>query len=174
MLLAVFDHMPIYMHPDQWIGFHVPGIEILIIILVVWVTGILVANIVGKHLVKYGEFLVEKLPLVRSIYSGVKKIMEIMVNPQGQAFRQVVLISFPQKGSWVIGLVTRTEGDSMTVFVPTTPNPTSGYVITVKESEAEKLDMSVDEALQYIISLGTLSHSALSDKFQIVTGEKDK
>ena len=176
MLLAVFNKLPGHMQPDRWIGIHIPGIELVIIFLIVWVTGVIVANFLGKRLVLAGESLVSKLPLIRSVYSGVKQIMQIMVAPSGQAFRQVVLISFPQKGSWAVGLVTHVEPDSetLTVFVPTTPNPTSGYVVTVKEEEAQKLDMSVDEALKYIISLGTISHDALSDKFQKVTGENNK
>ena len=176
MLLSVFRALPTHMRPEQWIGVHIPGLELLIIILVVWFTGIVVANILGKRIVAAGEHVVNQLPLVRSVYSGVKQIMQIMVSPSGQAFRQVVLISFPQPGSYAVGLVTHDdiENETLTVFVPTTPNPTSGYVISVKASEAQKLDMSVDEALKYIISLGTISHDALSEKFQQIIGENNK
>lgn len=176
MLLSVFRGLPANMQPEHWLGIKIPGLEIVLIILIVWVTGVIVANFIGKRLVTAGEYIVNQLPLVRSVYSGVKQIMQIMVSPSGQAFRQVVLISFPQPGSWAVGLVTHVEeeSDTLTVFVPTTPNPTSGYVISVKADEAQKLDMSVDEALKYIISLGTISHDALSDKFQQVIGENNK
>lgn len=174
MMISVFNKLPMHFQPDQWIGFHIPGIELIILLVIVWVTGILVANFVGKRLVHFGESLVARLPLVSSVYSGVKQILQMMVSPTGQAFRQVVLISFPQPGSWAVGLVTHAANETMTVFVPTTPNPTSGYVVTVEEKDAQKLDMSVDEALKYIISLGTISHDALRDKFQSLTGENNK
>lgn len=173
---SLFSRLPQNMRPDQWIGYHIPGLEILILVLVVWLSGVLVANFIGKRLVNMGEHVVSKLPLVSSVYSGVKQILQVVVSPTGQAFRQVVLISFPQKGSWVVGLVTHEdeENETLTVFVPTTPNPTSGYVISVKTHEAEKLDMSVDEALKYIISLGTISHDTLRQKFQTLSGEQSQ
>lgn len=176
LMVRLFKNLPLNVQPDQWIGFHIPGIELILLLIIVWVTGILVANFVGKRFVHLGETMVSKLPLISSIYSGVKQIMQIMVSPSGQAFRQVVLISFPQPGSWAVGLVTHvdTVSATMTVFVPTTPNPTSGYVVTVNAADAQKLDMSVDEALKYIISLGTISHDALRDKFQTVIGENNK
>ncbi|MEC7030871.1 MAG: DUF502 domain-containing protein [Pseudomonadota bacterium] len=176
LMVRLFKNLPLNVQPDQWIGFHIPGIELILLLIIVWVTGILVANFVGKRFVHLGETMVSKLPLISSIYSGVKQIMQIMVSPSGQAFRQVVLISFPQPGSWAVGLVTHvdTVNATMTVFVPTTPNPTSGYVVTVNAADAQKLDMSVDEALKYIISLGTISHDALRDKFQTVIGENNK
>ena len=105
----------------------------------------------------------DKIPLIRSVYSGVKQTLQMMTSPNSQAFQRVVLVSFPQPGSWAVGLVTHTNEDSglLTVFVPTTPNPTSGYVVTVGPNQTEELDISVDEALKYIISLGTISHDAL-------------
>jgi|AntRauTorckE5430_2_1112549.scaffolds.fasta_scaffold00045_26 uncharacterized membrane protein len=170
MLTSVFSLLPFSLHPDVWIGFHIPGIELVMLIFIVWLSGLLVANFLGRKAIAYGERLVERLPLVRSIYSGVKQIMKMMVKSDSTAFRQVVLISFPQKGSWVVGLVTqvveyKNKQASLTVFVPTTPNPTSGYVITVDQKEAIVLDMTVDEALKYIISLGTLSHDALNNAY---------
>lgn len=176
IMISVFNKLPSNLQPDQWIGFHIPGIELIILLVIVWLTGILVANFVGKRLVQLGESVVARLPLVSSVYSGVKQILQMMVSPNGQAFRQVVLISFPQPGSWAVGLVTHSDtvNNTMTVFVPTTPNPTSGYVVTVEEKDAQKLNMSVDEALKYIISLGTISHDALRDKFQTLTGENNK
>ncbi len=176
MIVGLFNKLPLHLQPDRWIGFHVPGIELVVLIAVVGVTGIVVANFIGKRLVNMGESVVSRLPLISSVYSGVKQILQIMVSPTGQAFRQVVLIPFPHPDSWAVGLVTHADelSGTMTVFVPTTPNPTSGYVITVKSSDAQKLDMSVDEALKYIISLGTISHVALRDKFQTLTGESNK
>ena len=141
---------------------------ILIILLIVWLTGVVVANFIGKKIITFGESMLSKIPLIRSIYSGVKQTLQIMASPNSQAFRKVVLLSFPQPGSWAVGLVTHSneEGGLLTVFVPTTPNPTSGYVITVEREKAEELDMSVDEALKYIISLGTISHDALISKLK--------
>lgn len=171
MIISIFAKLPASIQPDLWLGIHIPGIEIIFILLMVWLTGLLMANLFGRKLVSWGESLVEKVPLVRSVYSGVKQIMQMMVKSDSTAFKQVVLISFPQKGSWAVGLVTqvvehgKAELDAITVFVPTTPNPTSGYVVTVQRKDAIILDMSVDEALKYIISLGTLSHDTLNQEF---------
>lgn len=180
IIISIFGKLPAKMQPDFWLGFHVPGIEIVLIILMVWVSGLLMANLFGRKLVYWGESVVEKVPLVRSIYSGVKQIMQMMVKSDSTAFRQVVLVSFPQKGSWAVGLVTQvvehgeSEYDAITVFLPTTPNPTSGYVVIVQRKDAIILDMSVDEALKYIISLGTLSHDTLNQEFGRLAQENKK
>ena len=176
LFTSAFRGLPKDLQPDYWLGFHIPGIELVVIILLVWLSGVVVANIVGKKLVGIGEAVVNKIPLIRSVYSGVKQTLQIMASPNSQAFRKVVLVSFPQPGSWAVGLVTHTDDSEQlfTVFIPTTPNPTSGYVVTVAQKDAKELDMSVDEALKYIISLGTISHEALINKFKILSEEIEK
>lgn len=177
MVAGLFHKLPMNLRPDYWLGFHIPGLELVLMLVLLWVSGVLVANILGKKLVAIGESLVERLPLVRSIYSGVKQILQMVVKNDSNAFRQVVLISFPQEGSWAVGLVTCSDQlkngkTALTVFVPTTPNPTSGYVIVVDKEEAIILDMSVDEALKYIISLGTITHNALNDAYNLIAENK--
>ena len=175
LLVSVMKSLPEPFHPKQWLGYDIPGLELVIILLLIWVTGVLVANFLGKRVVSWGESLVNRIPLIRSVYSGVKQTMQVMAAPDTQSFRQVVLIQFPHEHSWVVGLVThyQKENDVLTVFVPTTPNPTSGYVVNVSRSNSKEVDMSVDEALKYIISLGTISHKALARQFKLISEENN-
>lgn len=173
VVVALFSSLPQGFHPDEVFGVKLPGVEFVIIALLVWLSGVFAANFLGKRLVHWGERVVSRIPLIRTIYSGVKQTLQIMVSPNSQAFRQVVMISFPFPGSSAIGLVTNKDkkSGSLTVFVPTTPNPTSGYVVIVSKEHAKKLDMTVDEALKYIISLGTISHISLEKQLNAAGGE---
>jgi len=134
----------------------------------VLVTGVLAHNFIGRQLVQWWEGLLSQIPIVRSIYSSVKQVSDTMLSPKGNAFRQAVLIEFPQPGQWAIGLVVGAPGraltrdigaDMLTVFVPTAPNPTSGYTILVPPSAVKELDITVDEALKFVISLGVVAPS---------------
>jgi uncharacterized membrane protein len=138
---------------------------VLLTLVVLLGTGVIVANLFGRKLVEYWEQLLSRIPLVRSIYSGVKQIMETVFHSQGQAFRKVLLVEFPRKGMWAIGFqsgVTRGEAQVRTseevvnVFIPTTPNPTSGFFVMVPKKDLIELDMSVDEGLKMIISAGVV------------------
>jgi len=157
--------------PNSWqpryaFGFDVPGFGLVLSVLVVLATGILAHNFIGRQLVAWWEHLLSRIPIVRSIYSSVKQVSDTMLSPKGNAFRQAVLIEFPQRGHWAIGLVVGAPGpvltrdlggEMLTVFVPTAPNPTSGYTILVPPADVKELDISVDDALKFVISLGVVS-----------------
>lgn len=180
IVLDIFDklmvHLPESVQPEVWLGYDVPGSGFILMLLIVWVTGLLVANFLGRRLVRLGERIVKKIPLVRTIHQGVKQGLEVVVSPNSDAFSQVVLVNFPHKDSWAVGLVTNVNEQTgiWTVFLPTTPNPTSGYVLLLDEADLRKIDMSVDEALKYIISLGTISENKLAFSIKSEALEKNK
>ncbi|WP_017925821.1 DUF502 domain-containing protein [Thioalkalivibrio sp. HL-Eb18] len=158
--------LPPAWRPEALLGFSIPGAGIVIAIVVVFVTGVIVANIVGRKLVSLGESIVHRIPLVSSIYGAVKKLTETVLADGGQAFRKVVLIEYPRRGLWSVGFLTgtgagevqdRTERDVITVFVPTTPNPTSGFVLLVPREEAIELDMTVEDGLKFVMSMGVVT-----------------
>lgn len=155
--------LPESFRPDILFGFHIPGLGVVLIAIVVLGTGMIVANLFGRTLVEWSESLLGRIPLVRSIYVGVKQIMEMLLSSNGDTFRKVVMIEYPRRGLWTLGFLsgtTRGEAQSKTgvevanVFIPTTPNPTSGFFIMVPRAELIELDMSVDDGLKVIISAG--------------------
>jgi uncharacterized membrane protein len=169
-ILATLDQtlllLPGAWHPDKLLGIHIPGFGLLLTLLVVLLTGVFTANFIGARLVRWWEDLLSRIPIVRSIYSSVKQVSDTMLSPKGNAFRKAVLVEFPQRGQWAIGLVVGSPGvaieevlgsNVVSVFVPTAPNPTSGYTIIVPPSELRECDMSVDEALKFIVSLGVVT-----------------
>ena len=144
-------------------GFHVPGLGIILTLAIVLATGALAANFFGQKVLELGHDLVTRIPIVRSIYGGVKQISDTLFSPEGKAFRRAVLVRYPHAGTWTVALVTGTPdqevGDILgrehiSVFVPTTPNITSGFFLVVARSETIELEMTVDDALKYIISMG--------------------
>lgn len=173
--------LPSRWHPDQLLGLHIPGFGLILTVLIVLATGVLARNIIGRRLVLWWEGLLARIPIVRSIYSSVKQVSDTMLSPKGNAFRKAVLVEFPQRGQWSIGLLVGSPGapieaalgaNVITVFVPTAPNPTSGYTIIVPPSEVREVDMSVDEALKFIVSLGVVTPSGTRlHKPAALTGE---
>jgi uncharacterized membrane protein len=157
--------LPDQYKPDQWLGFHVPGFGVVIALVVLVLTGLLVANLVGQTLVTWGEELMNRIPLVRTIYSGLKGFTESVVTSKA-SFRQVVMIEFPRKDTWTIAFVTATNlpdyagkygnEPQICVYVPTTPLPTTGYTLIVRQSEVVPIDMSVDDAMKMIVTLGVV------------------
>jgi uncharacterized membrane protein len=148
---------------DKLFGFHVPGLGIILTLAVVLTTGALAANFFGRKVLKFGDSALSRIPIVRSIYGGVKQISDTLFSPEGKAFRRAVLVRYPHQGAWTVALVTGTPqhevaaklgADQVSVFVPTTPNITSGFFLIVPRTETIELDMSVDAALKYIISMG--------------------
>jgi uncharacterized membrane protein len=144
-------------------GFHVPGLGAILMFVIVLSTGALAANFFGRQLLAFGDSILQRIPIVRSIYGGVKQISDTLFSPEGKAFRRAVLVRYPHAGSWTVALVTGTPQnevaeilgtDQIAVFVPTTPNITAGFFLIVPRSETIELDMSVDAALKYIISMG--------------------
>jgi len=144
-------------------GFHVPGLGLILTTAIVLVTGAIAANFAGRKLIDLGHALLGRIPIVRSIYGGVKQISDTLFSPEGKAFRRAVLVRYPHQGAWTVALVTGNPEhevagllgrEQVAVFVPTTPNITAGFFLIVPRSETIELDMTVDEALKYIISMG--------------------
>ena len=174
-LVAVFDHalqfLPSAVQPDNLLGFHVPGIGFIVALLLVLITGLGVSNFLGRKLTSIGDQLVEKIPLIRSIYSGIKQTLGVLLSDNSRSFREVVLVEFPKEGSYALAFVTNTlvlsGGQALvTVFIPTTPNPTSGFVVNIDKSKTMKIDLSVDEAFKYVISLGSVVGNEVRDKLK--------
>ena len=157
--------LPASWRPDTLLPFHIPGIGLLLSLLIVLVTGVLAANIIGERLLRWWHGLLNRIPIVRSIYSSVKQISDTLLATRGQSFRKVVMIEFPQRGQWTLGFVVGSPGatiaaataaDAITVYVPTAPNPTSGYVLVVRPDDLREVEISVDDALKFHISLGVV------------------
>jgi uncharacterized membrane protein len=158
--------LPSAFRPESWLGVYVPGMGALLTLLVVFLTGLFAANIIGQRLVRYWERVMARIPVVNSIYNGVKQVSDTVLSPNGQAFRKALLVQWPSPGMWTIAFLTGTpggdvvnhlQGDYVSVYVPTTPNPTGGYFVMVARSAVVELDMTVDEALKYIISMGVVA-----------------
>ncbi len=169
MLVDLMDRslllLPVRYQPDQLLGMHIPGLGVIVAVTVVLGTGIVVANLFGRKLVEVWESLLARIPLVRSVYSAVKQLAETMFSANGQSFRKVLLVEFPRKGLWTLAFQTGTEvGEAqrktgcevINIYVPTTPNPTGGYFLMVPREDVVELEMSVDEGLRMIISMGAV------------------
>ena len=158
--------LPSAFRPETLLGFYIPGIGALLTLLVIFLTGVFAANILGQRLVRYWERVLARIPVVNSIYNGVKQVSDTLFSPTGQAFRKALLVQWPSPGMWTIAFMTGTpggdvvnhlQGDYISIYVPTTPNPTGGYFVMVPKSAVVELDMTVDEALKYVISMGVVS-----------------
>ncbi|MGW8183851.1 MAG: DUF502 domain-containing protein [Burkholderiales bacterium] len=159
----ILQLLPPEFRTENWLGVHVPGFGVAMTVLVVFVTGVLAANIIGQRLVTFWESLLARIPVVNSIYNGVKQVSDTLFAPGGQAFRKALLVQWPREGMWTIAFLTgvpggdvvsHLKGDYVSIYVPTTPNPTGGYFVMVPRADVVELDMTVDEALKYIISMG--------------------
>jgi uncharacterized membrane protein len=163
-LLGVIDNM-LGDLPGYLLGLRFPGLGIITLILFVLLVGILSANYIGKNVVQYGETLMQRVPLVRGVYSTMKKIMDTFSMKHN--FHGVVLVEYPRKGCHSVGFMTgEVKGESMgldgrfiTVFVPTTPNPTAGFLLILPEAEVKRLDMTVEQGMKFIVSIGLVSMS---------------
>lgn len=157
--------VPAAYRPEAILGFAVPGLGVILTLLVLLVTGVLAANIVGRSVVGGWEALLDRIPVVSSIYSAAKNFAEVVFSDSGKAFSKVLLVQYPRKGIYTITFQTATEVDEIQsrtgeeivcCFVPTTPNPTSGFIIVVPKKDCIELDMTVDEAVKLIMSLGVV------------------
>jgi len=158
--------LPENLQPENLLGMNIPGIGTVLTIFVVFVTGLLTTNIIGQKLVSFWEGVLWRIPVVKSIYYGIKQVSDTLFSSQGDAFRKALLIQYPREGSWTIAFMTgqpggdivnHLKGDYISVYVPTTPNPTSGFFLMMPRSDVIELDMGVDVALKYIISMGVAS-----------------
>lgn len=172
--------LPPRFQPEQLFGFAIPGLGVVLSVLVVLGTGVIVANFFGRHLVGFWEQLLSRIPLVRSIYSGVKQVAATVLSGSGQSFSKVVLVEYPRRDAWTLAFVTGkawpgiadTIGadDLVSIYVPTTPNPTSGFFLMVPRKDIRELDLSVDDGLKLILSTGVLT----PDEVQSQTGKRLK
>ncbi|MBE7369456.1 DUF502 domain-containing protein [Ramlibacter pallidus] len=159
--------LPRAWHPDEVFGIHIPGFGVLLTLAILLIVGAITSNFVGKKLVNVGDRIVSRIPVVRSIYSSVKQVSDTLFSPSGNAFRTAVLVQWPRPDVWTIGFVTGSPGgdvtnylrgdDFVSVYVPTTPNPTGGYFVMLRKSDCIELKMSVDEALKYVVSMGVVA-----------------
>lgn len=170
LVIVTMDHslllLPPSWRPDSLVGFHIPGSGALLTIVVIFVTGLLVRNYIGTYLHDIWESLLRRIPIVNTLYFGIKQISDTLFSSTGNAFRTAVLVQYPREGLWTIAFITgapggdvriHLPGDYVSIYVPTTPNPTSGFFLMLRRSDVIELNMSVDDALKYIISMGVVA-----------------
>ncbi|MCL2310038.1 MAG: DUF502 domain-containing protein [Proteobacteria bacterium] len=168
-LLSALDQtmllIPYAWRPEQVLGFHIPGLGVVMGFLILLATGVIAANIFGARLIALWEAFLGRIPFVKSIYSSVKQVSETILSNKSSAFRKALLVEFPRKDSWTIAFQTGSPAKEIadqldepyiSVYVPTTPIPTSGYFVMLPKSQVRELQMSVDEALKYVVSMGVL------------------
>lgn len=158
--------LPAAWQPDRLLGIHIPGFGVLLTLLILLVVGGVASNFVGRKLVSWGDAIITRIPVVRSIYSSVKQVSDTVFSDSGNAFRTAVLVQWPREGVWTVAFVTGQPSgevasylrdEYVSVFVPTTPNPTGGYFVLMRKSDCVELEMSVDAALKYIVSMGVVA-----------------
>ena len=163
---TILKYIPAKYLPETYLQIHIPGLGLILVVILVFVVGLLTRNFIGRKIVHLGENIVDRIPLVRILYTGVKQLLEPLFLQKTNGFKRVALIEYPRRGVHVIGFVTgeskgevqnKTSKNMMNVFVPTTPNPTSGFYILIPEDEVVSLNMSVEDAFKLIISGGIVS-----------------
>ena len=174
--------VPARFRPTSLFGFDIPGLGTILTIVIVFLTGLLTNNLVGNYVVKLWEKLLQRIPIVNSLYSSVKQVSDTLFSSSGNAFRKAVLVPYPHQNSWTIAFLTGVPGgdaanhlvgDYVSVYVPTTPNPTSGFFLMMKRSDVVELDMSVDAALKYIVSMGVVAPAEVVAVAAPVTAAKE-
>ncbi len=157
--------LPESWRPDQLLGVHIPGFGVLLALAILLTIGAVASNFLGRTLLDWWHNLLARIPVVRSIYMSVKQVSDTLFSENGNAFRKAVLLQWPRENMWTIGFVTGTpggdvanhlHGEYLSIYVPTTPNPTGGYFVMLRKSDCIELNMSVDEALKYIVSMGVV------------------
>ncbi len=175
--------LPNAYQPEQLFGVSLPGFGVILSLVLLLITGIVATNILGQRLVSFSESLLDKIPLVRSIYNATKQMMSAIFATNSQAFRKVIMLEYPRKGLWTIAfqtgaalpeMVDKTGVDMISVFIPTTPNPTAGFLIMVPRNEIIELSISTDEALKFIISLGVVQPQSLTKQKREIKDAKKK
>ncbi|MFL6718563.1 DUF502 domain-containing protein [Noviherbaspirillum sp. 1P10PC] len=168
--------LPERWRPEAVVGFHIPGLGTILTLLFIFLTGLATRNFIGKRIVWAWEGLLTRIPVVRSIYSSVKQVSDTLFSSSGNAFRKALLVQYPRQGSWTIAFLTgvpggdvrnHLQGDYVSIYIPTTPNPTSGFFLMVPRADTIELDMNVDEALKYIVSMGVVSPEHFEKKLII-------
>jgi len=158
--------LPVRWRPEALFGFAIPGLGTILTLLVIFLTGLATRNFIGNRVVALWESILHRIPVFNTIYSSVKQVSDTLFSSSGNAFRKALLIEYPRKGAWTIAFLTGAPGgdvrnhlvgDYVSVYVPTTPNPTSGFFLMIPRADTVELDMSVDEALKYIVSMGVVT-----------------
>lgn len=170
MIVSTLDQslrlMPASVHPENLVGFAIPGAGAALTLGMILLTGLLATNFIGQKLVVWWEMLLARIPVVNSVYNSVKQVSDTLFSPNGNAFRKAVLVRYPHQNSWTIAFLTgqpggdvvnHLDGEYVSVYVPTTPNPTSGFFLMMPAKDIVELEMTVDEALKYIISMGVVA-----------------
>jgi len=171
-LLDLMDNtlllLPQAWRPESWLGFHIPGLGVILTAVVVLLTGLAAANLLGQRLVAFWEGMIGRIPVVKSIYGSVKQVSDSLFSGSGMAFRKVLLVHYPHPQAWSLAFLTnvpdevagRLPRDHVAVFIPTTPSPVNGFYFYVPQDEIIELDMSVDAALKAIVSMGVVAGNA--------------
>ncbi len=169
LLVSTLDQtlllLPESIRTEAWLGIHIPGLGVVLTIVIVFTTGVLAANIIGQHLVRFWEGLLARIPIFNSIYHSVKQVSDTLFSGNGHAFRKVLLVRYPHPQAWSLAFqtnvpaeVTEKLGDEyLAVFIPTTPSPVNGFYFYVRRDETLEVDISVDAALKYIVSMGVVA-----------------
>ena len=172
--------LPVSWRPEAVFGFAIPGLGTILTLLIIFLTGLATRNFVGKRVVGWWEAVLRRIPVFNTIYSSVKQVSDTLFSSSGNAFRKALLVQYPRQGSWTIAFLTGVPGgdvrnhlvgDYVSLYVPTTPNPTSGFFLMVPRADTIELDMSVDEALKYIVSMGVVTPDHF-DKSSIIDPKK--
>jgi uncharacterized membrane protein len=178
-LVATMDRtlllLPAQFYTESWLGVHVPGLGVILTLVIVFVTGVFAANIIGQRMVRFWEGVLARIPVVNSIYTGVKQVSDTLFSGSGHAFRKVLLVRYPHPDAWSLAFQTNMpeevekhlDGDYVAVFIPTAPSPVNGFYFYVKRSETVALNMSVDDALKNIISMGVVKAEARNAQIDI-------
>jgi len=162
--------VPAAWQPRVLLGADIPGVGAVLTLAIVFLTGVLANNLVGNYVMRLGERLIKRVPVVSSLYGSVKQVSDTLFSSSGNAFRQAVLIPYPHADSYTVAFLTGVPGgdvtnhlvgDYVSVYVPTTPNPTSGFFLMMERSRVRELDMSVDAALKYIVSMGVVAPASV-------------
>ena len=182
IIITTMDQSLVFV-PEQWqprtlVGFDIPGLGTILTIAIVFLTGLLTNNLVGNFLLRQWEKLLKRIPVVNSLYGSVKQVSDTLFSSSGNAFRKAVLIPYPHQNSYTIAFLTGTPGgdvknhlvgDFVSVYVPTTPNPTSGFFLMLERSKVIELDMTVDAALKYIVSMGVVAPESVPQAIEVVS-----
>jgi uncharacterized membrane protein len=172
--------LPVAWRPEALFGFEIPGLGTILTLLIIFLTGLATRNFIGKRVIGLWEAILRRIPIFNTIYSSVKQVSDTLFSSSGNAFRKALLVQYPRQGSWTIAFQTGVPGgdvrnhlvgDYVSLYVPTTPNPTSGFFLMVPRAETIELDMSVDEALKYIVSMGVVTPEHF-DKSAIIDPKK--
>ena len=174
--------LPQAYRPEALLGHYIPGLGAILTLLIVFLTGLIAANFFGRKLLVLGGMVLTRIPVVNTIYSSVKQVSDTLFSSKGEAFRKALLVQYPRQGSWTIAFQTgqpgsdvaaHLDGEHVSVYVPTTPNPTSGFFLMLPKKDVIELEMSVDAALKYIISMGVVVPDHSKDAGRIITPERN-